>query len=106
MDKENLDPTRPLRETEERPIGVSVPTPLSKRLDRLVELAESAGARAYRKDLVAALILAAPESPEELLRLYMQYRTATAADAGIGQEPDAAVLQLQRPKPGRRPRPS
>ncbi len=102
--REDVNPNRPLRETEERSIGVSVPLPLSRRLDLLVKRAERAGARAYRKDIVAALILAAPEEPEELLQLFTRYRTATAADAGLADEPGATVLRLQRPKPGRRPR--
>lgn len=101
-----IDPSKPLREAEERPIGVSVPAPLSKRLDRLVAATEGAGVRVYRKDLVAALILAAPEDPDELLKLYLRYRRAKASEAGMGDGEDATVLELQRPKPGRRPRPS
>jgi hypothetical protein len=73
-----IDPSRLLQDTEERPIGISLPVPLSKRLDLLVERAERAGARAYRKDILAALILAAPEDPEELLDLFSRYRRATA----------------------------
>ena|ERR1700741_1234570 len=105
MDNRKLDPSQPLRDTEERPIGVAVPVPLSRRLDLLVRRAEAAGARAFRKDLVAALILAAPEEPEELLELFLRYRKATAADAAIEQDA-ADVLQLDRAKPGRRPRPT
>jgi hypothetical protein len=99
-----IDPARPLQETEERPIGVSLPVPLSRRLDLLVERAERAGARAYRKDILAALILAAPESSEELLKLFTRYRKATAGEARLADEPRAAVLKLQRAKPGRRVR--
>ena len=54
-----IDASRLLQDTEERPIGISLPLPLSKRLDLLVERTERAGARAYRKDILAALILAA-----------------------------------------------
>jgi hypothetical protein len=105
MDKKpDVDPNRPLHETEERSIGVTVPVVLSQRLDRLVSRAEQAGARIIRKDLVAALILAAPEDPEKLHKLFTRYRTAKAADAELSGDQDATILRLQRPKPGRRPR--
>lgn len=99
-----IDPSRLLQDTEERPIGISLPVPLSKRLDLLVERAERAGARAYRKDILAALILAAPEDPEELLDLFSRYRRATAAEASFAGEPRSTVLRHQRRKPGRRVR--
>ena len=102
--RDEIDPSRPLQDTEERSIGVSLPVPLSRRLDLLVERAERAGARAYRKDIVAALILAAPENSQELLELFTRYRKATAGDARLAGEPRAAVLRLQRAKPGRRAR--
>jgi hypothetical protein len=101
-----IDPARLLRDTEERPIGVSLPIPLSRRLDLLVERAERAGARAYRKDILAALILAAPESPDELLELFSRYRRATAGEASLAGQPRAAVLKLERSRPGRRLRDS
>lgn len=105
MDREpRTDPRRPLRETEERPIGVSVPVPISKRLDLLVRRAESSGARVFRKDLVAALILSAPETADELLKLCLRYGKATASEAAVSDEPQAKVLELNRPGPGRRPR--
>jgi hypothetical protein len=105
MDKRGeINPSRALRDAEQTSIGLTVPVPLSQRLDRLVNRAEQAGARVYRKDLVAALILAAPETPDELFQLFTRYRTATAADAALADEPRAQVLRLERPKPGRRPR--
>jgi hypothetical protein len=106
MGNDDVDPVRALRETQERSIGVSVPILLSQRLDELVRLTETAGARLYRKDLVAALLLAAPEDPEELLQLFLRYRKATAAEAAIGDATEGTVLKLERPKPGRRPRAS
>jgi hypothetical protein len=99
-----IDASRLLQDTEERPIGISLPLPLSKRLDLLVERTERAGARAYRKDILAALILAAPETPEELLDLFSRYRTATAGDASLADQPRSAVLRDHRHKPGRRVR--
>jgi hypothetical protein len=105
MDLErDIEPSDLLRETVERSIGVTVPVPLSQRLDRLVLRAEEAGARVYRKDLVAALILAAPESPAELLALFTRYRQARAVDAALADDKAGEVLRLERAKPGRRPR--
>lgn len=102
--KGDIEPGDLLRETVERPIGVTVPVPLSKRLDGLVLRAEAAGARVYRKDLVAALILAAPDTPEELLALFTRYRRARAVDAALADGDAGEVLRLERAKPGRRPR--
>lgn len=98
-----IDAQSPLRESEERPIGVSVPTPLSRRLDQLVELAEDTGLRVYRKDLVAALIFAAPETAAELSKLLLDFRTAKAGDARVSGS-QGTVLELATPKPGRRSR--
>jgi hypothetical protein len=100
--KQDIKPGDLLRETVERPIGVAVPVPLSQRLDGLVLRAEEAGARVYRKDLVAALILAAPETPEELLALFTRYRQAKAVDAALVDGDAGDVLRLERAKPGRR----
>lgn len=86
-------------------VGVTLPLPLSRRLDLLVERLESEGAHAYRKDVIAALILAAPESGKELAGLVRRYRRALARDANVGQDA-ALVLDGRRPKPGRRPRAS
>ena len=60
--------------------------------------------RAYRKDLVAALILAAPENEDELADLVLRYRKAAAEDAALGAGSSGEVLQLRPDKPGRRPR--
>src|SRR5258707_4563678 len=101
--RRDIDSGDLLRETVERPIGVSVPVPLSKRLDGLVLRAEAAGARVYRKDLVAALILAAPDTPDELLALFTHYRQANAGDRALPDGDTRDVRRLQRAKPGRRP---
>ena len=85
-------------------MGIALPLPLSRRLDLLVERTELSGARVYRKDILAALVLAAPESPSELAGLFARYRTATAGDARVTDHPRSAVLERDRPKPGRRPR--
>ena len=55
-----------LRDLAERSIGLSLCDPVSERLAALAEIAESGGERTSRKEIVAALILAAPGSEAEL----------------------------------------
>lgn len=98
-----IDARRPLRDCPEMAVGVSLPLPVSRRLDLLVERLEAEGNRAYRKDLVGALILAAPESGSDLEELVRRYRRAVARDARVAGDA-AAVLDGSRPKPGRRPK--
>lgn len=101
---DEINPDEALREAEERQVGVSLPIQISHRLDRLVALAESGGLRVYRKDLVAALVLAAAEDPDELTELLLRFGKAKNRDAMADDERGAEVLRLERPKPGRRPR--
>ena len=84
-------------------VGLSLPLPVSRRLDLLLDRLEEDGARAYRKDLIGALILAAPEATGEPDDLVRRYRRALARDARVGRDP-ASVLDPSRPRPGRRPR--
>lgn len=102
--KEYIDPEELLREAEERQVGVSVPLQISRRLDRLVLLVDSEGLRVFRKDLVAALILAVEEDPEKLAELVVELRKAKNRDAMPPEEQSADVLRFDRPRPGRRPR--
>jgi hypothetical protein len=53
-----------LRTSESRQSCVSLPVLVSNRLDRLVERLEREGIHTSRKDLIAALVPAAPEEPE------------------------------------------
>jgi hypothetical protein len=99
-----IDPKSDLWDAEERPIGISVPIPISRRLDQLVTLAEGTGIRVYRKDVIAALVLAASDDPEDLSKLLHRCRTAKAGEAQVKGASTAMVLELDRPKPGRRPR--
>ena len=45
-----------------------MPLPISARLDLLVALAEQAGKRTNRKEIVAACILGVPDEGEEFVR--------------------------------------
>jgi hypothetical protein len=102
--KERIDPEELLREAEERQVGVSLPLQISRRLDRLVSLANSEGLRVFRKDLVAALVLAAEEDPKKLADLVLELGKAKNRDAMAPDERRAEILQFDRPRPGRRPR--
>jgi hypothetical protein len=99
-----VDPTGiKLDLAEPHEIGAKVPGPLSGRLDALVEVAEAAGERTNRKELLAALILAAPASGKELARLLKRYRKATVGEALVRGASRDAVLNPTRSR-GPRPR--
>lgn len=84
-------------------IGIAIPGPLSARLDLLVQRARDSGERTSRKELLAALILAGPESEATISRLLRRYRHATVADAFIAGEDPTEFLNPHRPRGPRRP---
>jgi hypothetical protein len=94
----------PLRDVPEEGIGVTVPAPLSDRINALIDLLDAAGERTSRKELIAALIFAAPPLTEELADTLRAYRRASVRDALV--EPDRAgdTVQLSPRRPGPRPR--
>jgi hypothetical protein len=55
-----IPPQTPLPSCPQRSVGLSLPVPINARLDLLVELAEQAGERTSRKEIVAVCILGAP----------------------------------------------
>lgn len=87
-------------------IGVAIVGPLSARLDLLVQRAHDSGERTSRKELLAALILAAPENDEAISRLVRRYRRATIQDAFITGEDPAEILDPVRPRGPRRTPPT
>ena len=98
-----LDPADPLAEAAAYQIGVAVPGPLSARLDALVRCVHNAGQQTNRKELLAALVLAAPENQDGLQKLLRSYRLATIADAFVADEDPDTFLQPERPRGPRRP---
>lgn len=93
-----------MRDCDESQIGISIPSPLNKRLDSLVARANGAGENTSRKEVIAALVLDASDAEEALLQLVRRYRAATAAEAvPLGDEP-ASILGPSDSKPGPRPR--
>jgi len=65
-------------------VNVRLPLPLNARLEALVKLANSSGAGTRRKEILAALVLAAVTEPRVLSKLVARYRTAEAAEAARG----------------------
>jgi hypothetical protein len=91
-----------LVDAPERAVGLRIVDPLDQRLDALVEQAAEVGMRTNRKELIAALILQAPEDPYHLTRLVAALRRAPVGDYLIpGGE---LVMDGGRtPRPGPRP---
>lgn len=86
----------------ERQIGVSLPSPLDVRLDVLVERAIEAGERTTRKEVLAALVLAAPESGDELAAMLKRLRLARATTAVVEGEDQGRFLVDESAPPGPR----
>lgn len=99
-----IAPKERLLDCPEMDVGLALPLPVTRRLDLLTRRLDEAGDRGYRKELIAALILAAPEDGAELADLLRRYRTALARDAAVKGSAAAAVLEGERPAPGRRRR--
>ncbi len=91
-----------LRDLDEHSVGLSFCDPVSERLAGLAEIAESGGERTSRKELVAALILAAPADEAHLSSLLWTYRRATADDARLDGRASGSDLIVPQRHPGRR----
>jgi hypothetical protein len=95
----------PLPSCPERSVGLSLPVPITARIDLLVQLAEQAGERTSRKEIVAACILGAPDGAEELVRWLRIYRRSPADSVYPAGPKLADALELRPAQPGPRPRP-
>jgi hypothetical protein len=93
-----------LAKCEQKNAAIIWPLPIDYRLDRLVEAVEEVGERTSRKELAAAIVLDAPDSPDELSQLLRRYRMARVEDAGLTVPEGENVVSIQRYKPGPRPR--
>jgi hypothetical protein len=98
-----LEPDDLVSDCPEFQVGLSLPGPLTGRLDGLVELAHAAGERTNRKEIVSALLLAAPESPQGIADTIRRYRAATVRDAMIEGQDEQRFRDPDRPS-GPRPR--
>ncbi|SRR6266511_737 len=99
-----IPPETPLPSCPERSVGLSLPVPINARLDLLVELAEQAGERTSRKEIVATCILAAPDGGDELIRWLRIYRRSSADATATSGAKLEDLLELRPHRPGRRPR--
>jgi hypothetical protein len=88
----------------EKNAAVAWPLPIDNRLDELVELAREAGESTTRKELAAAIVLAAAADPDVLSEILHTYRRATTRDALVTVVDEANVVSIHRHKPGPRPR--
>lgn len=91
-----------LMNCSESKIGLSLPSPLSERLDQLVRLAEGVGERTTRKEVVASLILSAPMDGPALSERIRQLRSAVVHEAIAPDE--SGRVRLSRHGPGPRSR--
>ena len=98
-----IPPETPLPSCPERSLGLSLPVPISARIDLLVALAEEAGERTSRKEIVAACILGAPDGAEELVRWLRIYRRSPA-DSVYTSGSKLEDLKPAPARPGPRPR--
>ncbi len=100
-----IPPQTPLPSCPERSVGLSLPVPINARLDLLVQLAEEAGERTSRKEIVAACVLGAPDGAGELVRWLRIYRKSPADSVYTSGPKLGDVLELRAARPGPRPRP-
>lgn len=99
-----IPPETPLPSCPERSVGLSLPLPITARIDLLVELAEQAGERTSRKEIVATCVLGAPDGAEELVRWLRIYRRSPADSVYPSGPMLEDVLALRPARPGPRPR--
>jgi hypothetical protein len=99
-----IPPHHQLRDCPKQQVSISWPTPIDRRLDELVGLARDAARDTNRRELIAALVLAAPTDPTKLDEIVKRYRLAVALDALVRPEvvEDGNVLVLPKHRPGPR----
>ena len=88
--------------TPTKSAAINWPLPVDRRLDQLVDLANSAGAATRRNELTAAVISAATADPQDLLGLVIKWRTQRVRDVVLGVTDAAQVVEIPRYGPGRR----
>lgn len=93
-----------LARSRDKQVGLRWPVAVDERLDRLVTLAEQAGERTNRKELIAALIATSASDGAALGRTLRRYRTMTVRNCLPGVDRGAQVVRLIEHRPGPRPR--
>ncbi len=89
---------------EAKGASIAWPIPLDNLVDRLVELSDEFGQPTSRKELVAAIVLAAPRDGEALSELLLAYRRASVADVGAKSSDTENVVSFEIRRPGPRPK--
>lgn len=83
---------------------LTLPSPVTLRIDALIDGVRQLGLPLYRQDLVGALVVRRiPEEASQLGKLFVRYRRARARDAEVPGVPLTRLLTTHRPKQGRRP---
>jgi hypothetical protein len=100
---DDFDLDAALEDVKDKGTSLRWPVPIDHRLDLLVKLGR--GERTNRTELLASLVLTAPESAEELSQIIRRYRSAKVRNALVGEGREGEVISIARPrKPGPRPR--
>jgi hypothetical protein len=100
------DPNNRLILLPDHQIGVSLVDPISQRLDGLVRIAEQEGNHTTRKEVVSALVLAAPTDYQAIDELLATFRRGRVSDAVRGIDENPNVERRPGPRPRRRRRSS
>jgi hypothetical protein len=85
-----------LIEASPKTLGQRVPEPLHRRLMELCDAVYEAGEpqRPTKADMLAALILGAPEDPAKLIDLLREYGRARVGQAMLSRPSEGAVLEF------------
>ena len=94
-------PRRP-RPPSSRPLAMKLPSPISLRIDGLVEELRRSGERSYRHQVIGSLIAGCEEDAATLEALCEAFRQAEASAAALPGQPQRRVLSLAKPPPGAR----
>lgn len=98
----HVNPHQKAHRTVAKPVAVTWPLPIDRRLDQLVERANEAGAGTSRTELLAAIVAGATVNGHELLQLVVQWRRFSVGDVVLDVDGEADVVYLPRYRPGRR----
>ncbi len=102
-DRHSVQGSDRLRDSKDKQIGIRWPIALDQRLDDLVLRANDAGAGTNRRETIAALLLAADLSGDQLVDVILRFRTAFVRDAPLSSVGSGAdVLEFRAHGPGPR----
>jgi|tagenome__1003787_1003787.scaffolds.fasta_scaffold20684483_2 hypothetical protein len=106
---QKFDLNERLNEARERSVGVQMPVPLHERVDQLCDLLHDTGhRRPSKREMLSALVLAAPTDADELEAMLRAYHGAYVRDALVAESATGDVVEFPRrrsgPRSGRSPR--